>query len=241
MKASIIATTLSLLALTSAAPAIRSSRRQAIPSGTAILQFEIAPDTFTSDTEITIGSVLDLDAAPLSLLSIAIASTTGVSNPAAIVCEARDQSTVVGTFTVAQDVNFPSLQTITSITCDDTSVSKTGVTSTLAPVSTPIHIATPTVAPVSTLPVAVVTLEIQPDTFIQQSIPLNTVFETQEDVISATIASVTGANNANNVVCTADENNSSNVAGAFSLNETAIFANGAAVLISSITCAEHGA
>ena len=120
MKSSIVASVLAFCALASAAPAPRTSRRQSTLQGTATLQFEISQDTFTSNTEITIGTVLDFDDNPLEVLSISIASTTDVANPAAIACQAFDQSTVVGNFTVNQEVDFSSLQTVTSISCWDT-------------------------------------------------------------------------------------------------------------------------
>lgn len=112
MKFPFVASALALCALASAAP---SSRRKVL-TGTAILQFEIAPDTFISDTEITIGTQIDTD---LSILSASIASTSGVANPGAIVCELMDQSTVVGKFTVNKDATFKNLQTVTAISCSD--------------------------------------------------------------------------------------------------------------------------
>ncbi|OCL04938.1 hypothetical protein AOQ84DRAFT_356192 [Glonium stellatum] len=232
MKASIIASIFAFCAFSSAAPTSRISRRQSVLQGTAILQFEIVPDTFTSDTEITIGTVIDFDATPLEVLSIAIATTTDVANPAAIVCEALDQSTVVGKFTVNQDAVFSSLQTVTSISCEDTSTATKPRTMTRKTSSNVISRASQ--------PEAILQFEIAPDAFTSDfEIVLGTVADTDLELISATIASVSGAENQNNVVCTATANFSSNVVGVFTLATTAVFNNGALEEITSITCVEN--
>ena len=231
MKPSIIASVLAFCALASAAPASRTSRRQNSQQGTATLQFEIEPDTFTSDTDITIGTVIDFDATPLKVLSISIATTTDVANPAAIACEALDQSTVVGMFTVNQDAVFSSLQTITSISCEDTSTTAKPRTVTRRTNSNPI--------PRASQPEAILQFETAPDTFTSDfEIALGTMDDTDLQVISATIASVSGAVNQNKVVCMATANFSSNVVGVFTLATTAVFNKGALEKITSITCAE---
>jgi len=231
MKSSIVASVLAFCALASAAPASRTSRRQNTLQGTAILQFQIAPDTFTSDTNITIGTVIDFDANPLEVLSISIATTADVANPAAIICEALDQSSVVGRFTVNQDAVFSSLQTVTSISCEDTSAAVKPRTVTRRTNSNSI--------PRASQPEAILQFEIAPDTFTSDfEIVLGTVADTDLQLISATIASVSGAKNENNVVCTATSNFSSNVAGVFTLATTAVFNNGLLEEITSITCVE---
>jgi hypothetical protein len=222
-----IASTLAICAtLASAAPSLR--RSQVTSSATATLQFEIAPDTFTSNTEITIGTVLDLDAKPIDVLSIGVISASDVT------CQAFDQSTVVGTFSSAQNVFFPTLQTVNSITCDFTKRSPSAPS-----ISAPAPATTPTVmGAVATAAEATLTLEIDADTFIQQDIEVNTQVDTDLELISATIATVKGAKNPNNVVCTATKDNSSNVAGVFTLAETAVFNQGKLVHITSISCVE---
>jgi len=231
MKPSIVTSVLAFCALASAAPASRTSRRQNILQGTATLQFEIQPDTFTSDTYITIGTVIDFDSTPLEVLSISIATTTDVANPAAITCEALDQSTVVGTFTVNQDAVFSSLQTVTSISCEDTSTASKPRTVTRRTNSNSI--------PRASQAEAILQFEIAPDTFTSDfEIAIGTMDDTDLQLISATIASVSGAKNQNNVVCMATSNFSSNVAGVFTLATTAVFNNGKLEEITSITCAE---
>jgi hypothetical protein len=251
MKSSMIASTLAICAtLTSAAPSLR--RRQVTTSATATLQIEIAPDTFTSDTEITLGTVLDLNDTPIEVLSIGVESVNDVT------CLAFDQSTVVGTFSTAQNVFFSTLQTVAEITCDFTKrsstptaiihptisastvapMTSTGISTVSSTVSAPAGTRTTVSALTNTLAEATLTLEIEPDTFIQQDVTVGTQADTDIEVISATVATVKGAKNANNVVCVATANDSSDVVGAFSLTETAVFNKGKLVDITSITCEE---
>ena len=231
MRPSIVASVLAFCALTSASPASRTSRRQNILQGTAILLFETAPDEFTSYTNITIGTVLDFDVNPLEVLSISIATTADVANPAAISCVALDQSSVVGQFTVNQDAIFSSLQTVTSISCENASAAVKPRTVTRRTNSNSI--------PRASQPEAILQFEIAPDTFTSDfEIVLGTVADTDLQLISARIASVSGAKNRDNVVCIAMANFSSNVAGVFTLTSTAVFKNGTLEEITSIICGE---
>jgi hypothetical protein len=224
MKASIISS-IALVAFASAAPSI--GRRQiANTEQKAILQFEIAPDTFTANTEITLGTQIDTD---INVLSI------GVNSAVAATCEARTQSTVVGTFTNLVDVRFASLTQITSISCDaDAPLAATtsaSVPATVQPTATP-------VAPVAAAgtPEATLTLEIMPDTFVQMTVPINAAIDTEINLISAVIATTSNVKNPNAVTCEANDNNSSNVAGVFTVAKTAIFNKGKKDLITRIIC-----
>jgi hypothetical protein len=100
-----------LLTAVSASPIIEAR------AGQAILQFEIAPDTFTSNTPIAIPGTLNKDQ---KLVGATIATTSGVSNPAKISCQAFNGDQKVGSpFTTNTFVRFnggKAVQT-TKITC----------------------------------------------------------------------------------------------------------------------------
>lgn len=227
MKASIISS-VALAAIATAAPSI--GRRQ-IPNTqvTATLQFEIAQDTFTSNTDIVLGTQLDTD---IEVLSIALNSAVAAS------CEARTQSTVVGRFTNLVNVNFDALTQITSISCSaDATTAPTPAPSTAAPA--PVQPTASPVAPVApavTSQTATLTLEIMPDTFVQMTVPIGVAIDTDLNLISASIATTDNVANPAAVKCEANDNNSSNIAGVFTIAKTAIFNNGAKDLISRITC-----
>lgn len=224
MKASVISS-LTLAAFATAAPSI--GRRQ-IPNTqiTATLQFEIAPDTFTANTDIVLGTQLDTD---IEVLSIGLNSAVAAS------CEARTQSTVVGRFTNLINVNFDVLTQITSISCSADAAATAPSTTAPAPVQPTASPVAP-VAPVSTSPTATLTLEIMPDTFIQMTVAIGVAIDTNLNLISASIATTKNVADPASVKCEANDNNSSNVAGVFTLAETAIFNNGAKDLISRISC-----
>lgn len=229
MKASIISA-FALAAFATAAPSV--GRRQiANIQQKAILQFEIAPDTFTANTEITLGTQLDTD---INVLSI------GVNSAVPATCEARTQSTVVGTFTNLVDVRFASLAQITSISCIADEAKGT-TASTVAPV--PVRPTVAPVAPVAPVPIvgrpeARITLEIMPDTFVQMAVPLGVALDVELNVISAIIAATSNVAVPDNVTCEANDNNSSNVAGIFTLAKRAVFNNGQKDLITRISCSE---
>ncbi|KAE9977996.1 hypothetical protein BLS_000993 [Venturia inaequalis] len=224
MKASIISS-VTLAALATAAPSI--GRRQTPNTQvTATLQFEIAPDTFTANTDIVLGTQLDTD---IEVLSIGLNSAVAAS------CEARTQSTVVGRFTNLINVNFDVLTQITSISCSADAAATAPSTTIPAPIQATASPVAP-VAPVSTSPTATLTLEIMPDTFVQMTVPIGVAIDTDLQLISASIATTENVANPNAVKCEANDNNSSNVAGVFTIAKTAIFNNGAKDLISRITC-----
>lgn len=229
MKASIISS-VALAAFATAAPSV--GKRQ-IPNTQVIatLQFEIAQDTFTANTDIVLGTQLDTD---IEVLSI------GLNSRVAATCEARTQGTVVGRFTNLLNVNFDVLTQITSISCSADAPVAAPTTVTPAPVL-PTASATPVapIAPIATAagtPEATLTLEIMPDTFVQMTIPIGAAIDTDLHLISASIATTSNVANPAAVKCEANDNNSSNVAGAFTIAKTAIFNNGAKDLISRITC-----
>ncbi|TLD37734.1 hypothetical protein E2P81_ATG03409 [Venturia nashicola] len=223
MKASIISS-VALVALATAAPFI--GRRQ-IPNTQVIatLQFEIAPDTFTANTDITLGTQIDTD---IEVLSIGLNSAVAAS------CEARTQSTVVGRFTNLMSVNFDVLTQITSISCsaDGATASSTAAPAPATPTASPVA----PVAPVSTFPTATLTLEIMPDTFVQMTVDIGVSTDTNLNLISAIIATTDNVADPAAVKCEANDNNSSNVAGVFTIAETAVFNDGAKALISRISC-----
>lgn len=223
MKASIISS-IAFAAFATAAPSI--GRRQiANVQQKAILQFEIAPDTFTANTEITLGTQLDTD---IEVLSI------GVNSAVPATCEARTQSTVVGRFTNLVDVRFASLTQITSISC----AADAPLAATPSAAAPPRATATPVapVAPAVATPQATLTLEIMPDTFVQMTVPIGVALDVELNLISAVIATTNDVKNPNAVTCEANDNNSSNVAGVFTIAKTAVFNNGQKDLITRISC-----
>jgi hypothetical protein len=230
MKASIISS-IALAAFASAAPSI--GRRQiANVQQKAILQFEITPDTFTANTEITLGTQLDTD---INILSISLGSAVPTT------CEARTQSTVVGTFTNLVDVRFASLTQITSISCV---ADIPTAASPSASMPTPVRATVTPVAPVASAvgtPEATITLEIMPDTFVQMTVPIGVALDVELNLISAIIATTSNVEVPDNVTCEANDNNSSNVAGVFTVAQRALFNNGKEDLITRITCSEIAA
>ena len=123
MKAALAFTTLTLAALTTAAPqgfyGPPSSFDPPAPAspGTATLQLEIAPDTFTSDTVVTLGTVFEID---IMVISATIASVSGVANQDAVTCVGIDQSTQIGQpFSLLNTTVFNNgnLQEITQFDC----------------------------------------------------------------------------------------------------------------------------
>ena len=80
MKASVISSIAIFAASALAAPTTVNIpvRRQTTLDGVATIQFEIAPDTFTSDTDITVGTRSEFD---IQLIGATIASVTGVDDP----------------------------------------------------------------------------------------------------------------------------------------------------------------
>jgi hypothetical protein len=236
MKASIISS-IALAAFVSAAPSI-GKRQIGNVQITATLQFEIAQDTFTANTDIVLGTQLDTD---IEVLSI------GLNSAVPATCEARTQSTVVGTFTDRMNVDFASLTQITSISCvadssapvpaRASSTSAAPVTPTVAPVqSTASPVASVAPVPAAATPEATLTLEIMPDTFVQMTVPIGVAIDTDLNLISAIIASTDNVKNPNAVTCEANDNNSSNVAGVFTEAKRAVFNNGNKDLISRISC-----
>jgi len=128
MKAALAFTTLTLAALTTAAPhgfygppgsfgpPAGPPAAPASP-GTATLQLEIAPDTFTSDTVVTLGAVFEID---IMVISATIASVSGVANQDAVTCVGIDQSTQIGQpFSLLNTTVFNNgnLQEITQFDC----------------------------------------------------------------------------------------------------------------------------
>lgn len=99
---------LALLSLVSAAMA-----------GTAILQFEIDQDTFTSNTPIEVPGSLTINK---QLIAASVATTDGIDDPTAVSCQAFNGNVKVGEpFTTLHTTTFANRQLtlITSITCSD--------------------------------------------------------------------------------------------------------------------------
>lgn len=86
--------------------------------GSAILQFEIDQDTFTSDTKIAIPSTLEINQ---RLIGATIASVSGVANEDAVSCQALDanDNTIGDPFNLATFVDFDNgnLIEVDSIEC----------------------------------------------------------------------------------------------------------------------------
>ncbi|KAL8380831.1 hypothetical protein RB595_005226 [Gaeumannomyces hyphopodioides] len=76
--------------LAAAAPTPVESRQA---KGTAILQFEIDNDTFTSNTKINVPGTLQFNNAqrPLRVIAATVATTQNIANPAAVRCQAFDK------------------------------------------------------------------------------------------------------------------------------------------------------
>jgi hypothetical protein len=111
MKAALAFTTLTLAALTTAAP----QGFYGLP--TATLQLEVAPDTFISDIVVTLGTVFEID---IMVISATIASVSGVANQDAVTCVGIDQSTQIGQpFSLLNTTVFNNgnLQEITQFDC----------------------------------------------------------------------------------------------------------------------------
>ena len=107
-----------LTAVASAAPGTTPSRdTQAAAAAQAILQFQIDPDTFTSNTPINIPGSINLNK---SLISATIATTEGVKNPNAVACQAFSSGKKVGepfTLNHMTFFNNGAKVLISSITC----------------------------------------------------------------------------------------------------------------------------
>jgi hypothetical protein len=88
-------------------------------AGTAILQFEIDQDTFTSNTEISVPGSLTINK---QLIAATVAETDGIADPSTVSCQAFDGTTKVGVpFNTSQFTTFANRQLtfIESITCSD--------------------------------------------------------------------------------------------------------------------------
>lgn len=99
-----------------AAPPATPPAAPAAP-GTATVQLEIAPDTFTSNTVVTIGAVFEID---IMVISATIASVSGVANQNDVTCVGVDQSTQIGQpFSLLNTTIFKNgnLQEITQLDC----------------------------------------------------------------------------------------------------------------------------
>ncbi|KAJ9144209.1 hypothetical protein NKR23_g6116 [Pleurostoma richardsiae] len=86
-------------------------------AGQAILQFEIDPDTFTSDTPIAVPGTITVDQ---SLIAATIATVSGVADPDDVQCQAFNGNTKVAEpFTLEHFTTFNggAKVLITTITC----------------------------------------------------------------------------------------------------------------------------
>ncbi len=85
-----------------------------------MIEFEIAPNTFSVDQVIILGAVVDTE---IELVSARIASVAGAQNNDKVVCTATKDfsSTVAGTFTLAEAAVFDNgkFVMITSIRCEE--------------------------------------------------------------------------------------------------------------------------
>lgn len=88
--------------------------------GSAILQFEIDEDTFTSDTEIAVPGTLNVN---LQLIGATIAEVSGIANESSVACQALDANdNPIGTpFTLETFVTFDNenLVEVDTIECYD--------------------------------------------------------------------------------------------------------------------------
>jgi hypothetical protein len=110
---------LSLLAISAAvfaAPAENLSKR----SVSAILQFEIDPDTFTSDTEVSVPGSVTVNE---EMIQATIAEVDGSNDPNSVFCQAHDANgnNIGDTFTLLNTTVFDggNLVEISTITCKD--------------------------------------------------------------------------------------------------------------------------
>lgn len=112
-------TVLSILAVAAsvlAAPAEKITKRYV----TAILQFEIDPDTFTSDTEVSVPGTVTVNE---EMIQATIAEVDGSNDPDSVFCQAYNAygNKIGDTFTLLNTTVFDNgnLVEISTVTCQD--------------------------------------------------------------------------------------------------------------------------